>query len=851
MGVGFLDEYRVLDLTDQRGMLAGRMLADLGADVVQAEPVGGSPARQTAPFLEQAGDARTSFYWDAYAANKRGIIYDPGTPEGRAGLARLAAAADVVIESAGPEAEQVLGLDQDAAMAANPRLVWCSISPFGSDGPKAGYAASDLVVWAAGGPLAPNTERHSDRPPLRISVPQAFLHAAADAAAGILLALTARRATGAGQHVDVSAQASLGITTMAVALTSVTDPRPPTVPKGPDLSGSGSISRRTKWEGKDGFIEFNLAMGPATGRFTNSFFRWMATEGVDVGPYSDWDWTSVHLRLAAGEVTDADIEQARSMVADFLSSRTKLDVTEAAVAHKLLTVGIFDASDLGNSRQLEARGYWTTMGEGHRQRTLPGPFAAIDQPAFAYRRPAPLIGEHTAEVTAEWLAPVRPSNLAPLTTPGAAPGAKTAPAPAPGPGAGASPRGPARPPAPVLDGLKVLDLSWVVAGPVIGRALADFGATVLRVESSRRIETARLMPPFAHGVRHPQGSALYETCNAGKLGMCLDLTTESGRLVVRDLARWADVVVESFSPGTMTRWGLSQETLRADNPGLIVLSTSLCGQTGPWSSLAGFGNVGAALAGFQYIAGWPDLLPLGPFGPYTDFVAPRFALVTLLAALDWRRSSGQGCSIDVSQVEAGIQFLAPEMADWFATGHLAERCGNQDRQYAPHGVYPCRGTGRPGTWVAVAARDDDDWVRLARAIGRPEAATDSRYAHADARLAASDELDRMLGGWTAGHSGPEVEAILQAVGVPAHVVATSSDFCTDPQLAHRGHLVRLPHPLHGEVTVEAPRYRLSATPGAVTTHAPIFHEHTDQVLRDLLGYGEEQIAALHEAGVLA
>ncbi len=206
-------------------------------------------------------------------------------------------------------------------------------------------------------------------------------------------------------------------------------------------------------------------------------------------------------------------------------------------------------------------------------------------------------------------------------------------------------------------------------------------------------------------VPDPEGSALYETCNAGKLGICLDLSGQAGRAVVSDLARWADVVIESFSPGTMDRFGLGPDVLRAANPGLIVLSTALCGQSGPWSSLAGYGNVGAALAGFQHLVGWPDRTPIGPFGPYTDYVGPRFSLVTLLAALDHRRRTGEGGRIDVSQVEAGIWFLAPEMAVWFASGRVTERCGNRDREFAPHGVYPCRsGPGRHDGWVAIAVR---------------------------------------------------------------------------------------------------------------------------------------------------
>ena len=343
---------------------------------------------------------------------------------------------------------------------------------------------------------------------------------------------------------------------------------------------------------------------------------------------------------------------------------------------------------------------------------LPGPCAKVTAEAFAIRRPAPRLGEHTAEVTDQWLA---------------------------GPGTAVSGERPAGSVAPAADalndvalplaGLKVLDLSWVVAGPVIGRALADFGATVVRVESSARVETARHVPPFYGGVPDPRNAALYITWNCGKLGVTADLSTERGREVVRRLAGWSDVVLESFSPGQMQRWGLDYASLSAGHPDLIMLSTALMGQTGPDARLAGYGNIGAALSGFQNIAGWPDRPPLGPYGAYTDYLGPRFSLTTLLAALEHRQRTGDGCYIDVSQVEAGVYMQSPEMADYTRNGAVIHRMGNADRVFAPHGVYRCR-TEDDGTerFVAIAVRTDEQWRALVTLTGRADLAADSRLA---------------------------------------------------------------------------------------------------------------------------
>lgn len=824
--MGFLDGLKVLDCTDERGLAAGRLLADLGADVVQVEPPGGSSARLQAPF--SAGD---SMFWQAYAANKRGVTADMHSASGRQELRRLAASADFFIESADPGTLDALGLGWADLHEVNPALVYVSITAFGSSGPKSGWAATDLTVWAAGGPLAYNQDETG--PPLRISVPQAFLHAAADAAAGALLAHHARRRSGEGQHVDVSAQASLGLCTLSAVLTAVTgDAEPDWIPRPGsgvkiDQSGSGSRTRRSKWAVRDGFVELHLAMGAAVGAFTNNFFAWMVEEGaLPDAEIASWDWRRLPEEITSGAVGGDDVERARSFVGAFLMSKTKQEVTRAAVTRKLLAVEVADVSDLVRSEHFAERGFLVDLASpGDPPVTVPGPVARASLDAFSWRRPAPKLGEHEAEVRSSWLGGDR----------------------------GGQPRGGGTPlqPAPPLGGLKVADLSWVVAGPVIGRALADFGATVVRVESSTRIETARNMAPFYGGKPSSESSALYMNCNAGKLGLALDLTTDDARQTVRDMARWADVLVESFTPGRMKRWGLGYEELAALNPRLIMLSSSLMGNSGPYSGLAGYGNVGAAMSGFQYIAGWPDRPPLGPFGPYTDYIGPKLALVTLLAALEHRERTGRGCYLDVSQVECGSWFLAPQIAACARDGAVQERCGNRDALYAPHGVFRCRSDGpERADHVAISVRHDADFAALCKLMGRPGLAGDPRYAAVEGRRAHQAELESLIESWTAQQQACEVERACQEAGVPAHRASKSADFVADPQLSHRGHLVRLAHPVHGEVVVEAPRYLLSATPGAVRRPAPQIGQDNEEVLLTILGFDAERYRRLEQQGTL-
>jgi benzylsuccinate CoA-transferase BbsF subunit len=367
------------------------------------------------------------------------------------------------------------------------------------------------------------------------------------------------------------------------------------------------------------------------------------------------------------------------------------------------------------------------------------------------------------------------------------------------------------------------------------------------------VETARVVGPFHVGTFGPERSVLYENVNAGKLGLTLDLSQEMAREVVRDLVAWADIMIESFSPGMMKRWDLDYERLRQIKPDLIMLSSSLMGASGPYSTFAGYGNIGAAMSGFQNLVGWPDRPPFGPFGPYTDYVGPRFALVILLAAIDSRRRTGQGCNIDISQAEAGIQFLAPQIADYFAQGQIAERMGNRDTQMAPHGIYPCQPVTYNGetwvSWVAIAVRSDAEWQKLATLIGGSELAQDGRFASLPARLQQSDQLDDLVGAWTQQLSAQEVEGTLQAEGLPAHIVSTSLDALSDPQLQFRGHFIELEHPLHGKTVVEGSRYQLSRTPAIIKRTGPTFGQDRALILRDILHYDEERIAQLEAAGI--
>lgn len=395
-GAGFLAPYRVLDLTDERGLLAGALFGRLGADVIQIEPPEGSSARNVPPFAEDAPPGENSHFWSAYASGKRGITCCLDRAEGRVLFRQLVATADVLFESQGPALHPELQFQ--ALAEINPRLVHATISGFGSDGPKAQYADSELIVWSAAGPLWPNRDYHGK--PLRISAPQAYLHASADAASGALLALFARNKTGKGQHVDVSAQQSAALATMSAHLAAAVNHEnysfdSPSLQEEPHLTGARR--RGILWQVRDGLVQMHLRMG-SEGRFTNTLFDWMRRQGAVPSGVAAWDWIELPKLIESGRVSTKQVDEARAAIAACFAHYTKSEIMEIALAEGILLAPISTVAEICENAHLNARGCFETFEESGRQRTIPGRLALTSIPSHATMRPAPSLGQHNDEV---------------------------------------------------------------------------------------------------------------------------------------------------------------------------------------------------------------------------------------------------------------------------------------------------------------------------------------------------------------------------------------------------------------------------------------------------------------------
>jgi crotonobetainyl-CoA:carnitine CoA-transferase CaiB-like acyl-CoA transferase len=392
-----------------------------------------------------------------------------------------------------------------------------------------------------------------------------------------------------------------------------------------------------------------------------------------------------------------------------------------------------------------------------------------------------------------------------------------------------------------LADVKVLDFFWVLAGPGITRSLADYGATVVRVEATIRTDPVRTVGPFKDNQVTQEGSALWWNNNAGKYGITLDMGKPAARAVVHDLVRWADVVTDSFSPKAMKAWDLDYDALRKIKPDIIMISSCLMGQTGPLARFAGFGNLAAALCGFYNLVGWPDRTPSGPFSAYTDYIAPRFGLAALMAALIHRKLTGEGQYIDQAQAESALHFLTVPLVDNALNGREYNPVANYDAAFAPHGVYPAAGDDR---WVAIACRTEDQWRALCATMEQSALAEDPRYRTFAGRQNDRAALDLTISAWTRHLEPQAIERKLQTVGIAAYTVQNTFDLAADPQLAHRGHFVEVPHSTVGKTCVENSRFRLSRTPAQVTRSAPALGEYNQYVLGQLLGYSEDRVSQL-------
>ena len=392
----------------------------------------------------------------------------------------------------------------------------------------------------------------------------------------------------------------------------------------------------------------------------------------------------------------------------------------------------------------------------------------------------------------------------------------------------------------VFNGLKVAEFAWVIVGPSTSRYLTEHGATVVKIESHKRLDTLRGTSPFADNRPTVDSSMAFGRHNPNKYSVSIDLQHPNGQKLAWKLIQWADIVTESFSPGTMEKWGLGYEDVRKLKPDIIYLSSSMQGRGGPHSGYAGYGMNAVNLCGFTEVSGWQDKGPAAPHGAYTDYISTRFSALALISALDYRRRTGKGQWIEQSQFETSLHFFAPPIMDYQINGWIMKRDGNRHPEAAPHGVFPCKGK---DSWIAIAVLNEEQWYNFCQAMDKPNLVKQKEFATLPQRKKYENELEELVANWTRHLMPEEVESLLQKAGVPSHIVAKPKDVYEDIQLEERSYFIPIDHPVMGRQSYEPQSsFILSKTPRRIKRPSPCLGEHNELVFKGLLGMTDEEIS---------
>jgi crotonobetainyl-CoA:carnitine CoA-transferase CaiB-like acyl-CoA transferase len=798
-----LEGVRILEMGNLvSASYAAKLLADLGADVVKIEPSGGDEARRRGPFPKHQADPEQSGLFLYLNTNKRSVTLDPVAD--RAAFLGAIAWADLLIHNYTPRQIAELGLDFAALTAHNPHLVVCAITPFGLTGPHRDYEATELTIAHGGGWawLSPNGADDPALPPLKAGGHQADFQVGAAAATVAAAALYRALSTGVGELIDLSAQEYIA-----------------------------SILEQN-------FVHYTYAGNVATRLGRRLLYPWGTFQCKDgpifliIGEEAQWqrlvdlmgnpEWASWEI-FKDGYSRSENSDVLRMYMEEWMANWNAADLFHQGQAHRICFALASTMAELSAQPQLKSRGYFVDVAhpKAGRFTHLGAPYQ-LHEPWWKIRRPAPLLGQHDSEV--------RGSIAHPLAAnPGSARAVSTTSRP--------------------LDGIRVLDFSWVWAGPFCTMQLAHLGAEVIKIESRERPDIGRRLPIYPKGMEgNLDRCGYYNQWHQGKKSIQLNFAHPVALAIAKELAATADVVVDNFATGVMDDFGLGHDELRRLKPDLIVASITGYGHTGPQKDYMGYGPAIVMLSGLASLTGYQDGPPreVGiSLGDPNGGIHAAFAICAALAA---RRRNGRGQSIDLSLWEAMAALLPEGWMDFAMNQTQPPRIGNRDPLMAPHNCY--RATG-DDEWVSIACRSDHEFAELSRIIGHPELATSDRFRTAAARKANEDELDAIVSAWTATRSKFDVTTTLQAAKIPAFPSMNSKDLAEDPHLNERGFFARLPHPAVGTQTHAGIPWHLTNSPNGVRTAAPTLGQHTHEILRDLLHYSDAKIASLTQSGILA
>ncbi|MGE0820669.1 MAG: CaiB/BaiF CoA transferase family protein [Candidatus Binatia bacterium] len=811
-----LEGVKVLELGHMvSAAYATKLMADLGAEVVKVEEPEGDRARQRGPFPGGKVDLEKSGLFLYLNTNKRGLTLN--FQQDRETLARLVANADILVHNYPSVQMAALGLDYHAFQELNPRLVMCSITPFGLTGPHKDYKACELTVAHGGGwaHISPGSSDRPDLPPLKAAGHQADFQAGVGAATAALAAYYRALRTGAGEHIDFSGQAYIASFTDVSA---------------PNYTYQGQIASRLGkrvlypwgiWPCQDGLMYLVIAEED----------QWQRL--VDLMGKPEWATWEI-FQGAAKRSENQDV--LNMYLTEWFQGWKVEDLFRAGQEQRICFAPVFTMAQMATQEQLHAHHFFVdvTHPRAGKLTQLGAPYV-LHEPWWKIRRPAPLLGEHNEEVRTS-LAHV--SNKS-QTSQGKHPDPKSHIL---NPKSQTDARLP-------LAGVRVVDFSWVWAGPFCALNLAHLGAEVIKIESQVHVDAARRIAYYPKDMEPGVNRcALFNQWGQGKKSILLNLTRPEGIAIAKELIAKSDVVLQNFATGVMDKLGLGYEELKRIKPDIVMASISGYGQTGPQRKYMAYGPAIPPLTGLSSLTGYDaDDLPKEVGTAYGDPTSGIHAAEAICAALAARERTGRGQHIDVSLWEA-VAALVPEgWMDYAMNGTQPKRQGNHDTWMSPHNCFRCAGDDE---WVTIACGTEAEWNSLCQAIGQPQLATDARFCTAAARKANEGALDRLLTEWTMTQDKWQVTHTLQAAGVAAFPSMNGKGLLEDPHLNARGFFERLPHPEVGVRTHMGMPWLLTHGQNGVRSVAPLLGQDTDQVMCDVLGYDSEKIARLKEERVL-
>ena len=795
----FLQGYRALDLTGLSGQLCGRMLGDLGMEVIKIEPPGGDPVRNLAPFIKSADGKSLSTAFAHLNAGKASKVVDLTNEAGKAAFRELVKSADVVIESFQPGELDAKGLGYKDLAAINPAIVMASITGFGQTGPKKNFACNDLVALAESGFLY--IAGDPSLPPCRPPETQAYYFASLFATAGLLAALYRRERTGQGDHVDSSMQETLATQEHIIRLWA----NEQQIAK---RAGSqhGSVAPAKIFSCRDGYVYLYVT------RQHWKLFLSIWTDHPAVFDAPDW-LNNLYRR--------AHVDELNPALEAYLGKFTMAEITELLQAKGIPCVPVNTPMGFANDEQVRGRGFMAPVQHAG--------FGGTTQPAmpFVIDGARPSVG--SVPLLDSWRAT---SSISPVA------GEKREGADTRSSSAQSGGNGP-------LEGMRIVSFDHVLAGPYGTTILAELGADVVKVESSKGgMDPFRF---FGTG-EDPNLSPRFLEFNRNKRSFTVNLKHPKGQGVLHDLVAKADAVLDNYSVDVVERIGLGYEQLCRVKPDIVNLRMPGLGTTGPKRHFSTVGVNITSFTGLTYMWNHPGVTnpPIGSQTVFPDYVSGTLCAIIIISGVLHRDRQKKGAFIDLAQSEATAFMIGANLMEAASTGINPEPVGNASSAAAPHDCYPCNGDDR---WCVIAAENEEQWAALAKIVG-PELAADPRFKTIDNRLQNRAELSAAIARWTAGQDASVIRDRLQQAGVPCGVVQTGEDLCNDPQLKARGFIVAVENARLGRVVL--PNFPLQFANAKLTRRweFPVLGRDTEAVLRDVVGYDEATIAAHKADGVL-